>query len=37
MNYYGARKSTDPLTIDHQGNIGVTAMVLAVLAASDAA
>lgn len=37
MNYDGARKSTDPLTIDHKGNIGVTAVVLAVLAASDAA
>lgn len=36
MNYDGARKSTDPLSMVRKGNIGVTAMVLAVLASSDA-
>jgi hypothetical protein len=33
-NFKGARKSTDPLSV--KGSIGVTAMVLAVFAASDA-
>jgi hypothetical protein len=35
-NFKGARKSTDPLSVDRKGSIGVTAMVLAVFAASDA-
>lgn len=34
--FKGARKSTDPLSVDRKGSIGVTAMVLAVFAASDA-
>ncbi|WP_454830151.1 hypothetical protein [Paraburkholderia xenovorans] len=35
-NFRGARKSTDPLSVDRKGSIGVTAMVLAVFSASDA-
>ncbi|MFM0554654.1 hypothetical protein P0D69_27325 [Paraburkholderia sediminicola] len=31
----GARKSTDPLLVDRRGSVGVTAMALAVFAASD--
>ncbi|MFM0365520.1 TniQ family protein [Paraburkholderia sediminicola] len=35
-NFNGARKSTDPLFVDRRGSVGVTAMVLAVFAGSDA-
>lgn len=35
-NFKGARKSTDPLSVDRKGSIGVMAMVLAVFSASDA-
>jgi hypothetical protein len=34
-NLNGARKSTDPLLVDRKGSVGVTAMALAVFAASD--